>query len=110
MFQVGKALTSFYKALLTPNSEVSSIRFVMTMILPLEVTSIIIMVFMNIHLTDQAVLILTRIFYVSAALTLGPVFIEHALDKVNSIITNVKQLKNGSSVNDLPGGIESPKE
>lgn len=86
-----------------PNGGVSSIRFIMLLLLPFEVVAFYACNYYSVRFDNNATTIAITMFSVTAALTMGPIFMEHAIDKVGQILTTIKQLKYGN-------GTENTKE
>lgn len=88
-----KQLTSFAAKALKPNSDVSSIRLVMLIVVPLEVVACYALIFLGVPISQTQLSLILTVFCVTAAMTFGPVFLEHVVDKIGAIIKTIKSSK-----------------
>lgn len=90
-----KRATSFIRSYFKPNSDVSSIRMIMLILLPIEVIFFLVSNACGVTYNTNATTIFITVFSITAAMTLGPIFIEHAIDKVGEVVKAVKELRYG---------------
>jgi len=69
----------------------------MLLLLPFEVVAFYYCNLCSVKFDNNATTISITMFSVTAALTMGPIFVEHAIDKIGQILTTIKQLKYGNS-------------